>query len=259
MKSQTTLRLLLGALILLLSVAPAAGETTPEARKWLEKLLSVYDRGPFKVGYVVKIDMAALGQPLVGTLEGSYTRADATRTRVELDMELTGMPGTTEPTLMTMLNVSDGTTLWTEMNNPALGGQQVTKVALVDAGKLGEAMGGFSPASMDPVAQLEKLTETMDFEILDSSGGRVTLRGRITDATRAELSAFDAPGVEAFIFVLDERTGFPVEVRAEGENPFVTMSFNGLELLEAGSLPGGLFEYSPPEGTPVMDLGAMLP
>ena len=63
MKPQTTLRLLLGALILLLSGAPAAADTTPEARKWLEKLLSVYDQGPFKVGYNVKLDMAALGQP----------------------------------------------------------------------------------------------------------------------------------------------------------------------------------------------------
>ena len=253
-----TRRMLLAALILLPPAAPAAAETTPEARVWLEKLISIYDGGPFKVGYAIELDLAALGQPLAGTLKGTYTRADATHSRMELDMELAGMPGAAEPTKMTMLNVSDGVTLWTEMNNPALGGRQVTKVALADAGRVGEATGGLGPTSLDPVAQLETLTATMDFEVVERAGGRVTLKGKMTETTRTELPALAAPGVEAFVLVLDEGTGFPVEVRADGEDPFVRMSFENFEKLDAGALSDGLFEYSPPEGTPVMDLGAML-
>ena len=259
MTLKTTLRLL-GALVLLTPAAPVVAESTPEAQKWLEKLLSIYDRGPFKVDYAAELDMSALGQPMAGTLKGSLVQADRTHSRMELEMELAGMPGNADgtPTRMSLLVVTDGTTVWTQMDNPALGDQQVMKVALEEAGKLGEAMGGMGPTSMDPVAQLETLTRTMDFEIVDSGGGRVTLKGRITDATRAELSALAGPGVEAFLFVLDERTGFPVEVRADGEKPFVKMSFENFEILDAATLDGGLFDYSPPEGTPVMDLGAML-
>lgn len=258
MTLETTLRLLLGALLLPAWAAPAAGDTTPEAQKWLEKVVSHYDGGPFEVGYTIELDMSALGQPFAGTLSGSYTRADETHSRMELEMELAGLPGTTEPTRMKILNVADGTTLWTEMDNPALGGRQVTKVALADAAKLGQAMGGFSPTSMDPVAQLETLTRTMDFEVLEVKGGRVTLRGLITDATRAENELLGNAAIDAFLFVLDERTGFPIEVRAEGESPFVTMRFEDFGRIDAKSLADGLFEYSPPEGAAVMDLGAML-
>ena len=54
-----------------------------------------------------------------------------------------------------------------------------------------------------------------------------------------------------------QRTGFPVQVRADGESPFVAMNFRDFELVDAASLAEGLFDYTPPQGVPVMDLGAM--
>ena len=159
-----------------------------------------------------------------------------------------------------MLVVNDGTAVWTEMENPALGGRQVTTVSLADLEELGSMSGGLgvSPTSMDPVAQLETMTRTMDFEVIEKAAGTVTLRGTVTDETRAEMGMLAAPGVDGFIIMIDEETGFPTQVRADGEKPFITMHFRNLEFIDTASLAEGLFEYSPAEGVPVVDLGAML-
>ncbi len=262
MTPRPTIRLLLGAFLFLAPALPAIADSSPDAQKWLEKLLSIYDRGPFKVDYQADLDMSGLGQPFSGKLTGKLTQADRTHSRVELQIDMAGQPGMPESGMsMSMLTVTDGSTVWTEMNNPALGGLQVTKLSLADLEKLSDSKGGgfgVNPSSMDPVAQLETLTETMDFEVLEKTGGTVTLRGAITDATRARSGMLAAPGVEGFIFVIDQETGFPIEVRADGETPFVTMHFRNLELVDPASLPAGLFDYSPPEGLPVMDLGPML-
>ena len=264
MTPKPTLRLLLGALLILAPARPALAESSPEARKWLEKLTSIYDLGSFKVDYEADLDMSGLGQPIAGTLKGKLTQADRTHSRVELTLDLpgaAGAPGTPGAGMsLSLLIVTDGTTVWTETYNSALGGRQVTKVSLADLEAAGDAPGGLgvSPTSMDPVAQLETLSRTMDFEVVEQDGGTVTLRGKVTDATRAEAGMLAAPGVDGFIFVLDRKTGFPTQIRADGETPFVTLHFRDLQLLDAGSLPEGLFEYSPPEGLPVMDLGPRL-
>ncbi len=260
MTPHSTIRLLLGALLVLPLATPASADSSPDAQKWLEKLISIYDQGPFKVDYEAELDMSALGQPMAGTLKGNLTQADRTHSRVELALDMPSPPGMPEGgTSMSILVVTDGTTVWTEMDNPALGNRQVTKVSLTDLKAAGDSKGGgFSPASMDPVAQLENLSKTMDFEVLEKAGGKVTLRGTITDGTRAQLGMLAAPGVNGFVFVIDEKTGFPTEVRADGEKPFVTIHFNNLEFVDKASLPEVLFTYSPPEGLPVMDLGPML-
>ncbi|MCP3912795.1 MAG: hypothetical protein GY713_17795, partial [Actinomycetia bacterium] len=224
-----------------------------------EKLLSIYDRGPFQVNYEATLDMSGLGQPLAGTLTGHLTQADRTHSRMQLSFDMPGspeMPG--GGMAFTMLTVTDGTTTWTEMDNPTAGGKQVTRIALAELEKSGQSMAGMSPTSIDPVAQLETLTRTMDFEVVERAGGEVTLRGAITEESRAKLGMLAVPGVDGFIFVLDEQTGFPTQVRAEGEPPFISMTFRDLEFVDAAKLPAGLFEYTPPEGLPVMDLGAML-
>ncbi len=259
MRPRPTLRLLLGAFLILSPALPAAADSSPEARVWLDKLLSIYDRGPFRVSYEATLDMSGLGQPLAGTLSGHLTQADRSHSRMQLSLDMPAppdMPGA--GMALTMLTVTDGTTVWTEMDNPAAGGKQVTRIALADLEQAGQSMAGMSPASIDPVAQLETLTRTMDFEVLERAGGEVTLRGTITEETRARLGMLAAPGVGGFIFVLDERTGFPTHVRADGEPPFITMRFRDLEFLDAVKLPADLFEYTPPEGLPVTDLGAML-
>jgi len=253
------LRLLLATSLAVSWSAPVSADSSPDAQQWLDKLISVYDRGPFRVDYQAELDMSGLGQPLTGTLKGNVIQADRSHSRIQLALDMSAVPGApTGATSISMLIVTDGTTVWTEMNNPAAGGRQVTKAALADLEKLGESMGGISPTSMDPVAQLETLTQTMDFEVVGEAGGAVTLHGKITAETRDRLGMLAAPGVDGFVFVLDAKTGFPTAVRADGEIPFVTMHFHNLKFVEAASLAPGLFTYSPPEGVPVIDLGAML-
>ncbi len=254
-------RLLLGAVLILALALPAAADSSPAAEPWLEKLVSIYERGPFKVDYAADLDMSGLGQPMSGSLKGNLVQADRTHSRVELELDMAGTPGMPEGgASMSMLIVTDGTTVWTEMENPALGGRQVTKVSLADLEEVGGGVGGLgvNPTSMDPVAQLENMTRIMDFEVVGQADGKVTLRGKITDQARTEMGMLAMPGVDGFIIVIDEKTGFPVEVRADGEKPFVTMYFSNLEFVDTASLSEGLFDYSPPEGLPVMDLGPML-
>ena len=260
MTRPTLIRLALAALLLLPLAAPAAGDSSPEAREWLEKLLSIYDRGPFKVGYSATLDLSASGQPISGSLKGQLTQRDRTHSRMNMEMEMSSLPGmSTEPVTMRMLNVTDGSVVWTEIENPALGGTQVTRVSLDQLAELGASMGGLSPSTMDLVGQMEAMTETLDFEILEQDERTVTLRGRVTDKALAQLGgSLTAAGVETFLFVLDARTGFPREVRAEGENPFLAMSFHDLVFVDPATLPAELFEYTPAEGVSVMDLGAVL-
>ncbi len=259
MPYKNAIRLLSIACLVLALAPPTVAESTPEATKWLQKLMSIYEKGPFKVGFTANIDMSAVGQPVSGTLKGNVTQKDRLHTRSVMEMEMTGMPGaSTGPMTMKMLSIADGTTIWTEMENPALGGRQITKLSMADLEKVAQSMGGMSPASMDPVAQLEALTTTMDFEVIEEGKKEVTLRGRMTDATRAKAGMLAAPGIDAFVFVFDAASGFPKEVRADGENAFMTLLFDDIEFLDAASLPDDLFTYTPEEGLPVMDLGAML-
>ena len=256
MTRKPMIRLLAAALLLLSPATPVSGDSTPEAEKWLKKLVSVFDRGPFKVDYTATLDLSVMG--LSGSLKGSYAQADRTHSRMQLELRLATPPEiAAEPVVMKFLSVTDGTTVWTEMDNPALGGRQVFKVSLADVEKLDDAAGlGIDPSSFDPVAQLENLSKTMDFELVEHSGGKVTLRGKATDKTDSMLAQIAGPDGGGFLFVLDEKTGFPTELRAEGENPFIKVVFENLEFPKA--LPAGLFEYSPPEGLPVIDRGAAL-
>ncbi|MEM7354170.1 MAG: hypothetical protein AAF657_25425 [Acidobacteriota bacterium] len=251
-------RILLATFFILLAASPASAETSAEARKWLDKLTANFDEGPLQVSYSARLSLASMG--FTGTLNGRYAQADPTHSRMELDLELAGPPGmSAEPMKMKVLNVTDGTTVWTELENAALGGSQVSKVALEDAAKLAASAGAgitLDPAGMDPVAQMRSLTETMDFEVVERSEGTVTLRGTLTDQTNAMLAQLAGPGPVAFLFVLDESTGFPTELRAEGETPFVEVEFTGLE--RPKSLPSELFQYTPPEGVTVLDRGASL-
>lgn len=258
MTPRTTIHCLLGAILIFLASSPVAGETSPEAREWLAKLTSTFEQGPFRVDYTADLNLATLG--FSGTLQGRFAQADATHSRMELELELTVPPGmSSEPMRMKVLNVSDGTTVWTEMENPALGGRQVSKVALADVEKLnaGATAGlAIDPAGMDPVAQLKSLSETMEFAVVERGDGRVTLRGRLTDQTNAMLAQLAGPN-PSFLFVLDERTGFPIELRAEGDPPFVVVRFSDPQRPEA--LPAELFEYTVPAGVAVTDRGALPP
>ncbi len=250
MTSSSLLRQFLSAFIILALALPTFADSSPEAQKWLDKLTAFHELGPFKVDYQADLDMSSLGQPIAGTLKGKLAQADSTHSRVELALDLPSAEGS--GTSMTILMVKDGEKLWTEMSSP-LAGCQVSETSLAELEKSTNSAAGFavSPTSMDPMAQLKNLSRTMDFEVLEKAAGTVTLRGRITDATRTQLGLMAPPGVDGFILVIDQKTGFPTQVRAEGETPFVTMNFNNLEQLDKASLTEGQFDYSPSQGCQV--------
>lgn len=237
-------------LILFLLAWPAFADSSPAAQKWLDKLTAFHERGPFKVDYQADLDMSSLGQPIVGTLKGKLAQAGTDHSRVQLAFDLPSPDGAGMS--MSMLMVKDGEKLWTEMSSP-IAGCQVTETSLAELEKSAGPSTGFTvnPANMDPMAQLKNLSRTMDFEVLEKAAGTVTLRGKMTDETRAQLGIMAPPGVDGFLLVIDEKTGFPTQVRAEGETPFVTMTFSNLEQLDPDNLDEGQFDYSPSEGCQV--------
>ena len=208
-----------------------------------------------------------MGQPIRGTLQGHVTYGDREHLRQEMKMSLSGLPGGDGQSAaqMEILSVSDADLIWTEVRMPGGGAPQVMKISRQDADKLAASqLGalGANPTSMDPVAQLETMSRTMDFELLEVSGGRVSLLATAGAESLAQLGQLGALGVDSFLLVLDESTGFPVEMRAgdprTGDPAVIHMRFEDLTTVEAGKLPQGAFEYTPPEGVPVTDLGAML-
>ena len=253
MRTTNSFSILLAALFL----SPAVtAESSPEATPWLEKLLAIYERGPFEVDFEGTLDMSSLGQPMKGALKGHVLQGDRLHSVNRIELSLEGGP--TGTMNMNITTVSDGTTIWSELDNPGLG-KQVTKITMEDVEKLGQSAGGFamSPKNLDPVAQLEALTQVMDFELVEAADDEVTLRGRLNDEGKASFGLAAMPGLESFLIVLDQETGFPTSVRAEGSSPVFSMTFSNLELIDAESLEDGTFSYTPPEGVPVMDLGAL--
>ncbi len=248
------------ALTALLLFPLAAAAEDPGAGPWLEKLIQLYDRGPFTFGFSADIDLGAMGQPIRGALEGQITYGDREHLRQEMTMSLSGLPGSDgqTPAKMGLLSVNDGEATWTEVE--MMGSRQVMKISHADAAKLAAGQAGAlgaNPATMDPVAQLETMSRTLDFELVGVAAGKVSLRAKASAENLAQLGQLGALGVDEFLLVLDESTGFPVEIKA-GEPAVVHMTFRDLKLVGRGDLPAGVFDYNPPDGLPVTDLGAMV-
>jgi len=267
--SKTTRALLPAALLLpallLVGAATAAADSTPEAQEWLDRMVEIYEQ-PFSVEFTGQIDLTPSGQPIEGELRGEILYADEHHSRTEMEVTLTGVPGAEGtgggPTEMRLTSVHDGTATWTEVDTGPTG-VQVMRLSREDADKLAEkegagGIGAANPASMDPKEQLQKMAETLDFEVAGSEEGRIILRGRVPEGKRDELGQMGAVGSDGFLIVLDAETGAPVEFRTEEEPPMIRMQFHGLERLDPGKVPEGAFSYTPPEGVPVVDLGAVL-
>jgi len=252
--------------VLLMIAAPAArSESSAEAREWLSKMMAIYDEGPFTMDYSAILDLDQVGQPIRGELGGKITYGDRHHMRTEMQLKLTGLPGGdgdgSSPMELEMLTVSDGKIMWTDVDMAELG-RQVMKISVEDAEELAASQGaaGFAgnPASMDPVAQLEMLTKMLDFEVAGVSDGRVTLRGKIPSGSSESLGALGSLGVDTFELVIDDKTGFPVELRAGEPDTVIRMEFRNLKQVSRDALPDGIFDYMPPEGVAVTDLAAML-
>ncbi len=255
--------LTIAAVFLLTIAAPAAkAETSPEAQAWLEKMIAVYDQGPLTMDYVATIDLNQVGQEIQGDLDGTITYGDRRHMRMALKVKLAGLAAGADPEEameLSMLTVSDGETIWSDIDMAL--GRQVMRIAIEDAERLAASQGsGFAgnPSSMDPVAQLELLTKTLDFELEGVKDGRVTLRAQVKPEARDGLGQLGALGAEAFVMVIDEKTGHPIELWAGEPKPVIRMQFRNLKQVSRDSLPEGVFDYTPPDGVPVTDLAAML-
>ncbi len=248
--------------VLALATAPVAmAESTPAAQPWLEKMIATFER-PFTGDYSAALDLSGIGQPMRGTLGGRITYGDRQHMRTTMAVRLTSGEAGAEAAAAVETNilmVNDGEVTWTEIHMPAMGSRQVMKITPEDASRLAESQAGAggNPTSMDPVTQLEAMTRVMDFELVEVAAGRVSLRGKLSEENRSQLGQLGALGTDSFLLVLDAETGFPVEIRV-GEPPAVEMSFDNLSQVDRDDLPPGVFEYEPPEGVAVTDLGAML-
>lgn len=243
---------------LLLLPLTASAESSPEAVEWIRKVAGVYEKGPLTADFAMELAPAPT-MPLAGKASGRLVQKDARHMRMEMAFEMGGTEG--QPGMkLNVLSVNDGTTLWNEVDMGM--GKQVTKLALADAEKMaqqspfGVSMAG---SGIDPVAQVEQLAKILDFEVVDTSGGQVTLRAALTEES---LKAFSGgatmPGFETVTLVLDTQTAFPVRLTIGGAEPVITVRFDNLKFVPESELPAGAFEYTPPEGVPVIDAAAMM-
>ncbi len=240
-------RLAVPGLLLLLTLAlvPAAGaESTPEARQWLEKTTQIYERAPFEVDFRLDPgDTAGLdGQ---AKISGHLLQGKNQRMRADLDLDVQGPQGAMQ---MALKMVSDGEIRWMEMGLPGLGTQVMKTSVEGDAGG-GGPLGG--AGSFDLMGQVQKLADDVDFTLQGVESGRVTLGAQLDDQSRA---AFEVEGLEQITLILDEKSGFPLEVHLvseEGQN--IKMIFENLKFLDPADVPADAFSYTPPEGAIIQD------
>ncbi len=250
------LRILVLALVALPLVArpvTVSAEPTPEAQKWLLKLADVYAKGPLEVDFELEIGTVPVpGAPPGGKISGHLIQKDRSHQRMEVAMDMGGMP-------VKMKTINDGTLIWTEMDMG--GNKQVIKLSPEAAEKAAQSQ-GLAPGmggNFDPVSQIEQMSKIVNFDLVGVEGGQVTLRGELNEENRSAAFGGGAmPGLEAITIVIDEKTSFPSRIVMGGEQPIITMSFTNLKFVKASELPEGTFEYTPPEGVPVMDAAAMM-
>jgi outer membrane lipoprotein-sorting protein len=254
-------RVLALSLILALPLAlPAKAETDPEVAKWLDKLTGLQGAGAYSFDFTGSTTMQQMGQVITMQMQGSQTQADAKRmhTDMTMTMELPGMG----PMEMTMVMVGDGETIWMEVENPMMGGRQVMKLAADKVAAFAEASGGGAPGGQQPgegpLEQVQRMVEKFDMQLVGIADGAVTLRADIDGETAAGMMPGMGDKVKELVVVLDETTGFPREMRMGGDEPIIVMNFTNYRPVAEDALDASLFTYTPPEGSPVMDLGAMM-
>ena len=163
---------------------------------------------------------------------------------------------------MDMVQIFDGTHFWIEMDNPMMGGKVVmkaTKAQLEQMSKMGGGMGmsGANMSSPFGPEQMEQMKSLFDWKLLGVTEGRATLQATPNPegikALTGKDGSMDIPEDTTMVLVIDEATGFPVEMRM---SEMISMKMHDVKILDA--LPPGAFDYTPPEGATIMDLGQML-
>jgi hypothetical protein len=251
---------LLAACAAIALLAPAAAPfaaSTPEAAEWLDKMAASAG-GAFRTKYRGTMEQSAMG--LAMRIEGDLVQIDPTHVRSELTMHMGG--GESSPALqVSVLTVADGKHAWTETE--LLGGKQVVKASLDDLADLAKEDARLRHVqSSDPLGQIRQMAETFDFVVRGRDEGKVTLSAKLTAEGLAELGQElpeeTAQALSEVTLVVHEKTGFPASIAVGGETPFLTMHFDEFEVVDPAKVPPETFAYTPPEGAPVMDIGATL-
>ena len=248
--SRAAVVLLLGAA--LLAAPPAL--LAQEADAYLEKLLNMYET-PFSADYGMTMTVNQGGMSMSMDGSGSMTYRD--ETHMVMDMELNmKMPGTDQGMSMNVRTVSDGTTSWTEMDNPMMD-KQVMKMDLAKAKEMASQQGVTANAGSSPIEQLRTLQQYYDFAVAGKSGGNVTLTGTMKADAPASIRQ-GGPMVESMTLVMSESSGRlqRFELGPAGE-PAMVMTMNEYRELSSSDVPDSMFSYTPPAGVTVIDPLAM--
>lgn len=238
-------------------------EATPEAKQWLEKMAQMESDKAFSMDFVTEMQMTQGDQTMSMTGNGTMLKLDATHLTGSVEMTMSGIPGMGDMS-MKMKMVADGTHYWMDMDNP-MSGRMVGKMTLEQFQQMqesGQAGMGGGPQPFDPMDQVKELQRLFDLSVDGVSDGRVTLRGLLNQEALGEISQgqqFDAMGVNAMVMVLDEETALPQEMRIEtAAGPLMTMRFENVKVMDPAAVDKDKFNFTPPEGVQVMDLGAMM-
>ena len=242
----------------------AHGEATPAAQKWLEKMAATVSGSAYSADFTMDMSMAQGGMNMKMIANGSMTQKDAKHMAMTMAMTMTGLPpgspgGGPGGMQMDQKMIMNGDGMWMEMNSPMMGGRQVMKMSRATMEKMQGQMPGAAPGmgGSDPVAQIRQMAEQFDLDVIDESGGSVTLSAeRVAGAPVPGMPPAMQQQMGTMKLVLDGDTGFPVEMRMGGEQPVMVMKFSNFKKLE--HVDESIFEYTPPAGVRVMDMDAMM-
>ncbi|RMH00850.1 MAG: hypothetical protein D6702_12900 [Planctomycetota bacterium] len=252
--------LLTASLLLSLAPAVAAQETEKaalpqEVQVWVDKIGQLVDK-PVSYDMAMSMDVVAQNMPLQMTSTGHVLMLDAEhmRTTMKMTIEMEMMP---EPMVMEMLTVVDGENLWVQQDNPMVG-QQIMKAKVSQMNALRDAGMGMN-LSGDQLKQVRELFENYygNFEVSQSEN-EVKITGDILKEMpgAAQLGNMD---LKRFSLHLDPKTGFPSRMAmGNGEKDLMVITMSNVKFLDKEKVDKKQFTYTPPEGAPVIDMGAML-
>ena len=255
----TAVSVLTVSLILSAVLLPVWAESSAEAELWLEKMVEAYKSGPVRASFDMKMVTPEMGDDGMNAT-GTMMFDGAARSRMDMNMTV-NLPQMGEMS-MDMVQVFDGNHIWIEMDNPMMGGKVVmkaTKAQLEQMSQMGGGMGmgGANMNSPFGPEQMEQMKTMFDWKLLGVADGHATLQATPNPEGMKVLtgndSGMDIPEDTTMVLVIDEATGFPVEMRM---SEMISMKMHDVKILDA--LPPGAFNYTPPEGATVMDLGQMM-
>lgn len=228
--------------------AAALAENAKGAEHWLERMARFYERAPFAMDYSILVQVDQGGDTSILSAGGAITYGDETHMRMA--MKMTALASGQESREVYLLLVADGETAWTEIEGPTEG-VQVVKMPVEQFQRLMAGPGGLDPGN--PLAQVRRLQELVDFEVAEEGGERVVLRAPVSDRLRQEAGPRgELLGPDARVMVsLDPETGAPLRMEIADESLRMQMTFENLRFLDPAVLTDGTFAYQPPEGANV--------